>query len=45
MDVDILRRTIKVVLVSDGVRHGDESEDDMPEFMGTESSETGAADR
>ncbi len=35
MDLDILLRTVKVVLLRDGVRHGDESEDDMPEFMGT----------
>jgi lipopolysaccharide/colanic/teichoic acid biosynthesis glycosyltransferase len=35
MDLVILLRTIKVVLRSHGVRHGDESEDDMPEFMGT----------
>jgi hypothetical protein len=36
MDAAILFRTVKVVLFREGIRHGDENEADMPEFMGTE---------
>jgi len=39
MDLAILLRTVRVVLLRDGVRHGRESEDDTPEFMGTETTD------
>lgn len=34
MDLAILARTVRVVLFRDGIRHGDEAEGDMPEFLG-----------
>jgi lipopolysaccharide/colanic/teichoic acid biosynthesis glycosyltransferase len=36
MDLAILLRTVKVVLRREGIRHGSEDEDDMPEYMGPE---------
>ncbi len=36
MDLALIIRTLKVVLGREGIRHSDESEDYMPEFMGTE---------
>jgi lipopolysaccharide/colanic/teichoic acid biosynthesis glycosyltransferase len=38
MDLAILFRTVKAVLRREGIRHGGEDEDDMPEYMGPETS-------
>lgn len=40
MDLDALVRTAKVVLFREGIQHGDVTEDDMPEFMGTAATPT-----
>lgn len=40
MDLDVLVRTAKVVLFREGIQHGDVTEDDMPEFMGTAATPT-----
>lgn len=37
MDLDVLLRTVRVVLLREGIHHGDVSEDEMPDFMGSES--------
>ncbi len=36
MDLSLIFRTLKVVLRREGIMHGDEREDFMPEFMGSE---------
>ncbi len=36
MDLAVLVRTIRAVLLREGIRHGGEDEDDMPEYMGPE---------
>jgi lipopolysaccharide/colanic/teichoic acid biosynthesis glycosyltransferase len=41
MDLSILWRTLKVVVLREGIRHDDEGGDDMPEYMGSAATDQG----
>ncbi len=36
LDVEILFRTVRIVMAQEGIRHAGDGDGDMPEFMGTE---------